>query len=159
MLHFIIAELSGFLKICKLIKWYGFAGSPLLSGSSSSCGEQRLLSPQCAAFSSQWLLVAGRGRSGCRLRWLWPWRSVLAARRPGCSGVWDLAGPGIELVSPALAGGWTPYHCATREALEPSFNTLQSSSKLWKMIHLFKNICCVSKSYCLSTKSFPRALI
>ena len=32
--------------------------------------------------------------------------SVIAAHRLSGCGMWDLRGPGIELVSPALAGGF-----------------------------------------------------
>ena len=47
MLHFILLELSGFLKIYTFIKLYGFAESSLLGGLFSGCGEQRPLVGAC----------------------------------------------------------------------------------------------------------------
>ena len=84
----------------------------------SSCGEQGLL-----FVAMRGLLIAvtslvvehglqARGLSSCGTR-------ALLLR-----GMWDLPGPGLEPVSPALAGGFLTIHCATREALEYSFTCI-----------------------------------
>ena len=86
----------------------------------SSCGEQGLLfSLRCTGFSLQWLLllqawavgmrasvVVARGLSSCgswalecRLSSCGAWAYLLP-------GTWDLPGPGLEPMSPALAGGF-----------------------------------------------------
>lgn len=145
MLHFIVAELSGFLKIDNFIKWHGFAGSPLLSGFSSSCGEQRLLSrggrpSHRGGFSVLGVGARDAGFGGCDPGAQCWRRAGLVALACGISrdqgSNWCLQHWRV--------GGRTPL--CHRDALGPGFNTLQSSSKLWKMIHLLKNICCVSKS-------------
>ena len=76
----------------------GCVGSSLLCWAFSSCGEQSYSSLGCLGFSLQCLLLL---------------RS-LGSRRAGFSscgmqayllcGMWDLPGPGIEPMSPALAG-------------------------------------------------------
>ena len=72
---------------------------------SSSSGKQGLLFVAVHRLLGQWLLLLRRVGSG-------PWVSVaVACRLSSCGsqaqlphGMWDLTGPGIELVSPALAG-------------------------------------------------------
>ena len=78
----------------------------------SSCSERGLSSLQCAGFSLQWLLLlrstgsrqayfssCGSRALECRLSSCGAWAELLR-------GMWDLPGPGIEPVSPALAGGF-----------------------------------------------------
>ena len=86
----------------------------------SSCGE--LSSLRCAGFSLWWLLLLRStgsrhtGFSSCgspalerRLSSCGAWALLLR-------GTWDLPGPGLEPVSPALAGGFTGrWHCTNRE--------------------------------------------
>ena len=45
------------------------------------------------------------------------------AQAPLPCGLWDLPGPGIEPVSPALQRGQL-NHCATREALQDNFELI-----------------------------------
>ena len=111
------------LKFVYLSFGFGCAGSSSLCRLFSSCRGQRLLSRfgaqacHCGGFSC--------GEDGL----LGVWASVVAARRlSSCSsqglehklnscgtgayllhGMWDLPGPGIELVFPALAR-WILYH-------------------------------------------------
>ena len=92
----------------------------------------------CAGFSLRWLLLlwsAGSRREGFSSCGSW----ALEHRLSSCGtqaqvlhGMWDLPGPGLKPVSPALAGGFLT-HCATREV--PKF-------------YLF--IFCTSGSYQLS---------
>ena len=78
-----------------------------------SCyGERGLLQLRCTGFSLQWLLslwsmgsrYAGFSSCGsqaleCRLSSCGTWAYLL-------HGMWDLPGPGLEAVSPALVGGF-----------------------------------------------------
>ena len=77
----------------------------------SSCIDWGHTSLQCAGFSLQWLLLfrsmgsRHAGFSSCgswalqhRLSSCGAWAQLLC-------GIWDLPGPGLEPVSPALAGG------------------------------------------------------
>ena len=58
----------------------------------------------------QALVVAEGGLSGCGPR-LWSTGSMVVVHRLSSSeGTWDLPGPGIELMSPALAGFFTTSH-------------------------------------------------
>ena len=65
---------------------------------------------RCAGFSQRWLLIAEHaGFSSCGARA----SVVVACRLSSCGtraqllhGMWDLPGPGLEPVSPALAGGF-----------------------------------------------------
>ena len=80
---------------------------------------------QCVGFSLRWLLVAEHGLQAHGLQQLWLVGSVVVARglsscgsralEPRLSsgtrtqllcGMWDLPRPGLEPVSPALAGGF-----------------------------------------------------
>ena len=79
---------------------FGCAGSLLVRGFFSSCGEQELLF-SCGgwachrggfSFCRAWALTAACGLSSCVV---WAWLLY---------GMWDLPGPGIEAVFPALAG-------------------------------------------------------
>ena len=55
-------------------------------------------------------VVAEGGLSGCGPR-LWSTGSMVVVHRLSSSeGTWDLPGPGIELMSPALAGFFTMRH-------------------------------------------------
>ena len=53
-------------------------------------------------------LVVEHGLSAHGLQQLWHMGSVVVAHGLSCStaGMWDLPGPGLEPVSPALAGGF-----------------------------------------------------
>ena len=80
--------------------FFSYAGSSLLRGLFSSCGQWGLLS-NC-----------GGGGASHRCGFSWVWASVLAARglsRCGAQawllqGMWDLLGSRIKPASPALAG-------------------------------------------------------
>ena len=69
----------------------------------------------CTGFSLQWLLIAEHGLYVHRLQQLWHVGSVVVAhglsscgtRASLLHGMWDLPGPGLEPVSPALAGGFS----------------------------------------------------
>ena len=77
---------------------FGCAGSSLPSTAFSSCGDGGYSQLQRVSFSLQWFLLLWS--TGCRHL-----GSVVVAH--GLSllwGMWDLPRPGIELVSPALAG-------------------------------------------------------
>ena len=67
----------------------------------SSCGERGLL---CGARAS---VVVARGLSSCSSRALEHRLSSCGARAELLCGMWDLPGPGLEPVSPALAGGFS----------------------------------------------------
>ena len=65
----------------------------------SSCVERGYSSLRCTGFSLRWLLLwasTGSRRAGF---------SSCAAQAWLLCGMWDLPGPGLEPVSPALAGG------------------------------------------------------
>ena len=64
----------------------------------SCCGAQAI-----GAWAS---VVAARGLSSCGLQALECRLSSRGARALLLHGMWDLPGPGIEPVSPALAGGF-----------------------------------------------------
>ena len=51
-------------------------------------------------------LIVEHGFQGLQLQWLQHVTSVIAARRLSSCGMWHPRGPGIELVSPALTGGF-----------------------------------------------------
>ena len=67
---------------------------------------------RCAGFSLWWLLLLRStgsrhmGFSSCGPQAQQLWRMGLVASRHVVRGMWDLPGPGIEPVSPALAGGF-----------------------------------------------------
>ena len=95
----------------------------------------------CAGFSLQWLLllrstgsrhagfsscgtwasvVVAHGVSSCGSWALEHRLSSCGARAYLLCSMWDLPGPGLEPVSPALAGGFF-NHCTTREVLDTEF--------------------------------------
>ena len=69
-------------------------------------------SSRCAGFSLRWLLLLwstgsrAAGFSSCGLRALECRLSSCGTRAQLLCGMWDLPGPGLEPVSPALAGGF-----------------------------------------------------
>ena len=82
-----------------------------------SGGYPQVAQLQCAGFSLLWLLSWSTGSKGCRLQQLRHMGSIVAAPRPQSTGsiiaahglscshcMWDLPGPGIKPLSPALAG-------------------------------------------------------
>ena len=74
----------------------------------SSCGERGLSSLQCAGFSLRWLFLLqsmGSRHMGFS-RALEHGLNSCGARASLLRGMWDLPGPGLEPVSPALAGGF-----------------------------------------------------
>ena len=99
----------------------------------SSCSERGLLFVRCVVFSLRWLLllrswalgarasvVVARGLSSCGSRALERRLSSCGTRDLLLRGMWDLPGPGLEPVSPALIGRWILNHCAMREVpLQP----------------------------------------
>ena len=78
----------------------------------SSCGERGYSSLGCAGFSLRWLLLlqsTGSRRAGFSSRGSWD----LECRLSSCGAwayllrrMWDLPGPGLEPLFPALAGGF-----------------------------------------------------
>ena len=78
----------------------------------SSCGERGYSSSWCVGFSVQWLLLLHStgsrctGFSSCGLRARERRLSSCGAQAQLLHGMWDLPGPGLEPVSPALAGGF-----------------------------------------------------
>ena len=99
---------------------FGCVGSSLLRAGLSlvaaSGGSSSLL---CTGFSLRWLLllqsmalgaqasvVAARGLSSCGSQALERRLSSCGAQAQLLRGMWDLPGPGLEPVSPALAGGF-----------------------------------------------------
>ena len=102
--------LLGFLK--EFIYFvFGGAGSSLLRGLLSSCGEHgATLQLWRLAFSLRWPHLYDMGSGARRLRSCSS--RAMKHRRDGCDscaqlfhGTWDLPRSGIEPVSPALAGG------------------------------------------------------
>ena len=75
----------------------------------SRCSEQGLLFLMvCGLLIAVASLVAEQGLQVCGLQQLWCVGSRAQAQqlwRTGC-GMWDLPGPGLEPMSPALAGGF-----------------------------------------------------
>ena len=118
-LHGIVVEYSGlFLFFINLFN-FGYVGSSLLHRLSlvAASGGYSLL--QCMGFSLQWLLllwsmgsrcmgsvVVARGLSSCDSRTLELRLSTCGAWAQLLCGTWDLPRPGLEPVSPALAGGF-----------------------------------------------------
>ena len=77
-------------------------GLPCSGWASSSCGQRELLFVAALRLLTAWLLllwIAGFSSCGTQTQQLW--RTGLVVR-----GMWDLPGPGLEPVSPALAGGF-----------------------------------------------------
>ena len=81
-------------------------------GATLRCGER---ASHCSGFSccraralGVWAsVVAARGLSSCGSRALECRLSSCGARASLLHGMWDLPGPGLEPVSPALAGGYS----------------------------------------------------
>ena len=85
------------------------AGSLLLPGIFSSCGEQGLLQLWCTEFSLQCLLSWSTDFRGCGFSSCGSWAlrhrpSSCGARALLLCSMWDLPGSGIKPISPALAG-------------------------------------------------------
>ena len=97
---------SLYFFICNFI-YFGCAGSSLLQGLLSGCGEQRLLC-SCGVTASHC--------GGCRAWGLCSWGSWALEHRLSSCGtraqllcdIWDLPRSGIKPVSPALAGRFLP---------------------------------------------------
>ena len=90
-----------------LVYFFNFccAGSSLLCGLFSSCGEQGpVFTVALRLLIAVAPLVAEHGLRACRPQLLRPVGSSAQAQLL-CS-TWDLPGPGIEPVSPALAGSF-----------------------------------------------------
>ena len=88
---------------------FGSVRPLLLCGLFSSCGER--------GFSLQWLLLLAVTSSRARGLYVqhvdslvdpgpWSTGSIIVAWAWLLCGMWDLAGPGIECMSPTLAGGF-----------------------------------------------------
>ena len=99
---------------------------------------------QCTGLSSWWLLLLwsrGSRRAGfssCGSRALECRLSSCGARAYLLRGMWDLPGPGLEPVSPVLAGGFF-NHCTTREVWRNDFKcfrSLQGKYQLLSISHL-----------------------
>ena len=98
------------------LRWVFIAACGLSLGAASR-GYSSL---RCAGFSLRWLLVVehgalgarvsvvvARGLSSCGSRALERRLSSCGSRAQLLHGMWDLPGPGLEPVSPALAGGFS----------------------------------------------------
>ena len=92
---------------------YGCVGSLLLrAGFSLVAASGGYSSLRCAGFSLRWLLLLRS--TGSRRMGFSSWGTrALECRPSSCGtrayllrGMWDLRGPGLELMSPALAGGF-----------------------------------------------------
>ena len=130
---------DAFLNLIKLINLFIFGcfGSSLLrEGFSLVVASGGYSSLWCAGFSLQWLLllliVGSRhaGFSSCGSQTLECRLSSCGARASLLSGMWDLPGPGLEPVSPALAGG----SLTTEPPGKPQlmlFDDLLDHSMLW----------------------------
>ena len=79
----------------------------------------------CGARALGWRasVVVAHGFSSCSLRALEHRLSSCGTRAQLLRGMWDLPGPGIKPVSPALASGFL-NHCATREVLAIGLNSV-----------------------------------
>ena len=83
-----------------------------MCGFSLTVASRGYSSSRCAGFSLKWLLLlqsTGSRRTGfssCGSRALERRLSSCGARAQLLRGMWDLPGPGLEPVSPALAGGF-----------------------------------------------------
>ena len=107
---------------------FGCAGSSLLWGLFSIMASRSYSSLQCMGFSLQWLLLLpmrgsrAHGLSRCSSQ-------TLEHRLGSCDsaqllpGMWDLSGPGIEPMSPALAGGFFTTEPAGKTYLRIIFIT------------------------------------
>ena len=92
------------------LRWV-FVAEHWLSVVAASRGYSSL---RCVGFSLRWLLITECSLQACSLQQLWHAGSVVVALRlSSCGaraqllcGIWDLPGPGLEPVSPALAGGF-----------------------------------------------------
>ena len=95
-----------FLILFTYLFIFGCAGSSLL------CSSRGYSSLRCAGFSLQWLLLLQspgsrhEGFSSCGTQALERRPSSCGARAQQLRSMWDLPGPGLEHVSPALAGGF-----------------------------------------------------
>ena len=90
-----------FLFKIYLFTFLAVLGLPYCPRAFSSCRDWGLFSEQCAGFSLQWLLLLWHGIS--------------------CTSKWDLPGPGIEPVSPTLAGEFL----STRPPVKPTIAVLK----------------------------------
>ena len=109
-LPFRIARCSFFcLRYIYLFIFLAVLGLPYCPRAFSSCRDWGLFSEQCAGFSLQWLLLLWHGIS--------------------CTSKWDLPGPGIEPVSPTLAGEFL----STRPPVKPIIAVLK-----WFALSLFQ---------------------
>ena len=96
------AEAQSLLQLCFVLSC---TGSSLLLQLFSSCGEQGLLFQLwCSGVSLQWLLLLwSTGSRAHGLQQLWH-KGLVVPRLSHILGMWDLPKPGMEPVSPALAG-------------------------------------------------------
>ena len=116
----------------------------------SSCREQGLLfsSLQCVGFSLCWLLCSllEHGLQARGLQQLWRMGfSSCGAQAQLLRGMWDLPRPGLEPVSPALAGGFLTTAPPGKPLLLPSLCLCLICSFLvcflsWKLTVLISNL-------------------
>ena len=107
-------QFGDFLKIYLFYVFiFGCIGSSLLRVGFSLVAENGSYSSlQCAGFSLRWLLLLRSmgsrqaGFSSCGSRALEPRLSSCGARAQLLRSMWDLPGPGLKPVSPAMAGGF-----------------------------------------------------
>ena len=108
-------DLPGYVLVLffKFIYFLAVLGLRCCARAFSSCGERGLLSSlRCAGFSLQWLLLLwsmGSRRTGFSSCGSWTLERRLSscgARAYLLRGTWDLPGPGLEPVFPALTGGF-----------------------------------------------------
>ena len=105
---FFFFKINLFIYLFICLRWVFFA----TRGLSLVAGSRGYPSLWCTGFSLQWLLLSWSmgsrhaGFSSCGLRALEHRLSSCGAWDQLFHGMWDLPRPGIEPVSPALAGGF-----------------------------------------------------
>ena len=142
-----------FSSFCKDFFIYGCAVSSLcLHRAVSSCGQWRsTLSSPWAGFWLWWLLSRGH-RSGhmvlssCGSWAPVPWLGSCGAQASLPHSMWDLPVPGMELMSPALAGGFPATGPAGKPQIALIFSFLSASFRgSWRcFFHVFRRSCRVN---------------
>ena len=97
----------------------------------SECGAQAFASP-CGGFSCCWAPALGRAPFSSFGAWaVKPRLSSCGAQAYLLHSIWDLRGPGIKPMSPALAGGFF-NHWVTKEALP--FDILEFLHRIFRKL-------------------------
>ena len=117
-----------------LLTIFGCAMFLLLSGLWSSCGEQGLLSScsvrvsHCSGFSCCTAWVLGYvGLSSCSSQAFSTGSVVMVCGLSCSAGMWDFPGPGIELMSPALADVFSTTEPSGKPRFFSPYRSFQST--------------------------------